>query len=80
MATARQEIGGIDTMRPTSTDEFFALRSSIQMKQKPGIFLAVACPTPNLDPGAHAAGISEAKGAQPSGCSAAPLRVAPKGA
>jgi hypothetical protein len=28
----------------------------------------VACPTPNLGSGAHAAGISEAKGAQPSGC------------
>ena len=27
-----------------------------------------ACPTPNLCSGAHAAGISEAKGAQPSGC------------
>jgi hypothetical protein len=32
-----------------------------------GIFRSWACPTPNLGSGAHAAGISEAKGAQPSG-------------
>jgi hypothetical protein len=37
----------------------------------------VACPTPNPGSGAHAAGFSEAKGAQPSGSMAAPLRVAP---
>jgi hypothetical protein len=36
------------------------------------VSLAVACPTPNLGSGAHAAGISEAKGAQPSGWMAAP--------
>lgn len=42
--------------------------------------LPSAYPTPNLGSGAHAAGIIEAKGAQPSGCSEAPLRVAPKGA
>ena len=37
----------------------------------------MARPRPNLGSGAHAAGISEAKGAQPSGGLAAPLRVAP---
>jgi len=44
------------------------------------VSLTAARPRPNLDSGAHAAGIYEAKGAQPSGRSAAPLRVAPKGA
>jgi hypothetical protein len=34
---------------------------------EPGYFLDVACPTPNLGSGAHAAGISEAKGVQLSG-------------
>jgi hypothetical protein len=38
----------------------------------------VACPTPNLGSGAHAAGISEAKEAQPSGCLVAPLRAVPE--
>jgi hypothetical protein len=39
-----------------------------------------ACPTPNLGSGAHAAGISEAKGAQSLGRLAAALRAAPEGA
>ena len=44
------------------------------------VFPVVACPTPNLGSDAHAAGISEAKGAQPSGRLAAPLRAVPEGA
>jgi hypothetical protein len=43
-----------------------------------GIFRLWACPTPNLGSGAHAAGGSEAKGAQPSGRLAAPLRAVPE--
>jgi hypothetical protein len=48
------------------------------MGQGDRLCLLAACPRPNLGSGAHAADISEAKGAQPSGRSAAPLRVAPR--
>jgi hypothetical protein len=36
---------------------------SLRQEGSRGIFPVVACPTPNLGSGAHAAGISEAKGA-----------------
>ncbi|HZA60607.1 MAG TPA: hypothetical protein VE754_02865 [Actinomycetota bacterium] len=45
-----------------------------------GVSSEVASPGPNLGSGAHAAGISEAKGAQPSGRMEALLRVVPTGA
>jgi hypothetical protein len=47
-------------------------------KQEAEVFPPVACPTPNLGSGAHAAGVSEAKGAQPSGSSAAPFGSRPR--
>src|SRR5665809_148649 len=58
----------------------FSAAGGLYRRSSSHVSLAVACPTPNLGSGAHAAGIIEAKGAQPSGCSEAPLRVAPKGA
>jgi hypothetical protein len=57
-----------------------ALHGCIAVGTEPRYFPVVACPTPNLGSGAHAAGISEAKGAQPSGRLAAPLRAVPEGA
>ena len=56
--------GGFDPLGSPDDPSAAGLYGRIE----PGYLLGVACPTPNLGSGAHAAGISEAKGAQPSGC------------